>query len=95
MPLPLGTAARVPLDGLRAAVVGSGLIARKKVDLVATCDLDREAARDADRQFDVPSVFAEVDIVDVCTPPATHAAIVGRALKSGSHVLVEKPMGSR
>ena len=34
----------------------------------------------------------EVDIVAVCSPPATHREIAVKALKAGKHVLLEKPM---
>jgi predicted dehydrogenase/nucleoside-diphosphate-sugar epimerase len=34
---------------------------------------------------------AAVDVVHVCTPPATHRAIAGQALQAGAHVYVEKP----
>ncbi|WP_205472192.1 Gfo/Idh/MocA family protein [Nocardioides sp. SYSU D00038] len=33
-----------------------------------------------------------VDVVDVCTPPATHADAVVAALAAGRHVLCEKPV---
>ena len=32
------------------------------------------------------------DVVVICTPPATHRALVIEALEHGAHVLVEKPM---
>jgi len=31
------------------------------------------------------------DVIDICTPGATHAALVETALNAGCHVLVEKP----
>lgn len=33
----------------------------------------------------------EIDIVDICTPPKTHAALAIKAAESGRHILVEKP----
>jgi predicted dehydrogenase len=33
-----------------------------------------------------------VDVVAVCTPPATHAELAVAALQAGKHVLVEKPL---
>lgn len=41
---------------------------------------------------DYTRALDEVDIVSVCTPPATHAEIAVRALEAGCHVLLEKPM---
>jgi predicted dehydrogenase len=34
-----------------------------------------------------------VDVVDVCTPTATHAAVAMAAIAAGRHVLCEKPLG--
>jgi len=34
----------------------------------------------------------EIDFIDICTPPAFHAAIADMALKHGLHVLCEKPL---
>ena len=37
----------------------------------------------------------ELDFVDICTPPATHAALIKRALATNLHVLCEKPLVTR
>jgi predicted dehydrogenase len=34
----------------------------------------------------------KVDVVDICTPPQTHATLVTQAMEAGHHVLVEKPL---
>ncbi|MFA5975419.1 MAG: Gfo/Idh/MocA family oxidoreductase [Elusimicrobiota bacterium] len=34
----------------------------------------------------------KLDFVDICTPPASHAALAQRALENGCHVLCEKPL---
>jgi Predicted dehydrogenases and related proteins len=36
----------------------------------------------------------DIDLVDVCTPPFAHAEISINALKSGHHVVCEKPMAA-
>src|SRR6516165_8169944 len=33
----------------------------------------------------------EVDVVDICTPPALHAAMIVEAVRAGKHVICEKP----
>jgi len=34
----------------------------------------------------------KLDLVDICTPPQTHAQLIMQAMDKGCHVLVEKPM---
>lgn len=36
----------------------------------------------------------DIDLVDVCTPPYVHASISVNALRSGKHVVCEKPMAA-
>jgi predicted dehydrogenase len=36
-----------------------------------------------------------IDFVDICTPPGSHAGLIGRALAAGLHVLCEKPLVTR
>ncbi len=45
----------------------------------------------------IDSLFAgeTLDFVDICTPPGGHAALIGRALDAGLHVLCEKPLVTR
>src|SRR6516225_1062879 len=33
----------------------------------------------------------EIDVVDICTPPALHAAMIVAAVEAGKHVICEKP----
>jgi len=97
---------------LKAAIIGSGLIAklkhipafhkyRDKVHLAALCDVNIEAARQAASTSGIPTAYADVaemlakekpDIVDICTPPKTHAKLAIQVMQAGSHVLIEKPM---
>ena len=74
---------------------------RDKVHLAAICDVNLEAARKAAAAAGVPSAYADVgemlakekpDLVDICTPPKTHAQISIQVIQAGSHVLIEKPM---
>jgi predicted dehydrogenase len=37
----------------------------------------------------------QLDFVDICAPPGSHADLIGRALDAGLHVLTEKPLVTR
>jgi len=72
-----------------------------KARVVAVCDVNATQAEQVARQFGVPHVHTDLgrmiaaeklDILDICTPPRTHAALALDALRSGLHVLIEKPM---
>ena len=100
------------MSKLKAAIVGAGLIAgkkhipaflrhKKKVELVALCDLNEEGARRLAAQFGVPRVYSDIGemiekekpgLVDICTPPQTHVKLAIAAMDRGCHVLIEKPM---
>ena len=70
-------------------------------EATAVCDTNLDQAKEVARRFNVPNVYTDldsmlksgqVDIVDICTPPRTHAPIAVKALRGGTHVLIEKPM---
>jgi predicted dehydrogenase len=42
-----------------------------------------------------PDLLEQVDIVDICTPTATHKSMVLEAARDGKHVLCEKPVALR
>ena len=69
--------------------------------LVAIADPLIERAREFAAEFGIPNVYgsheeliarADVDLVDVCTPSATHFELSWAALEAGKHVLCEKPV---
>jgi predicted dehydrogenase len=73
----------------------------KKVELVGLSDLNRAMALKVGTQFNVKSIYSDVaemiakekpDVVDICTPPATHARLALLAMEHGCHMLIEKPM---
>ena len=74
------------------------------VDVRSVCDNDRvqlEKVVDRygiDRATDTFSdILADdsIDVVDICTPHDSHAALAFKAIAAGKHVLVEKPIASR
>ena len=100
------------MEGIRAGIIGCGGIANGKhlpaikeaggIEVVAFCDLIRERAEKAAREYggEDAQVFTDyhdllalnLDAVYVCTPNRSHSAITVDALHSGKHVLCEKPM---
>jgi predicted dehydrogenase len=88
------------------AIVGCGLIGRKRAaalkpgQLRYACDLDAGRAADLARQY--PPATAIIDYTEALADPAVHAVIVATlnaalapvalaAVRAGKHVLVEKP----
>lgn len=70
-------------------------------EVVAICDIDPAALARAEANFripvlvdDVEKIYAmdELDAVSVCTPNYLHSPMAVAAMKSGKHVLSEKPM---
>jgi predicted dehydrogenase len=75
----------------------------KDVEIVAICDNRTEIAKFAASKYVVKNVYNDIDemllkekpdIVNICTPPSTHAILAIKAMNAGSHVLVEKPMAT-
>ena len=73
------------------------------VDVVALCDQNVRLAKEVASRFEIKNVFADLedmltkeklDLVDICTPPRTHASLSIQAMEAGCHVLVEKPMAT-
>lgn len=99
------------MNGLRVAVIGAGHIAAAHLAAwrrAPACrvegifDVAPELAARRAHRYGVPRVLADLDeaiaaaeVIDVCTPPRTHAEIVERAAEAGRHLLVEKPIVTR
>jgi predicted dehydrogenase len=73
------------------------------MQLLALCERDAQRGVAFSQRFpgvpvreELDHVLADpdVDAVIVATPPATHHALVKRALEAGKHVLVEKPLAT-
>ncbi len=72
----------------------------KGAEIVAICDRDQAllaevggSLKAVGRYDDFSQMLSreKLDMVDICTPPQTHAALSIEAAKAGCHVLVEKP----
>ena len=72
-----------------------------RCELVAIADPVVERAKAFAEKFGIPNVYDshaaliardDIDLVDVCTPSATHFELSWAALEAGKHVLCEKPV---
>lgn len=71
------------------------------IEISAVCDMNKEFAMQTANSLkthyylSLEDMLASeyLDIVDICTPPRTHAKLSIQAMEAGCHVLVEKPMG--
>ncbi len=87
--------------GTIAAFHLPAVLKHKNVSSVSVTDLDLQRANTTASQFKVGNVYTDLDVmlkeyqpdvVHILTPPATHTKLALRTIKSGAHVLVEKPM---
>jgi UDP-N-acetylglucosamine 3-dehydrogenase len=68
--------------------------------LISVVDMNENTAREIGERYGVEWLMeaekafesSEIDAVSICTPTVTHAELALRAIQSGKHVLVEKPM---
>jgi predicted dehydrogenase len=51
----------------------------------------KHGIRDAHRDFRALVADKDIDVIDICTPPALHASMIVAAVESGKHVVCEKP----
>ena len=73
----------------------------EKFRLLAICDLDRERLAALGDEFEVPRRtvsfdeilgMADIDVVDICTPPTLHVPQTRAAIAAEKHVICEKPL---
>jgi len=72
-----------------------------RVELVAATDVDPDRLADFCQTHSIPDAYAttaemlagkHLDLVHICTPPGTHAALAVEALEAGASVFCEKPL---
>jgi len=97
---------RVAIIGVGAIALESHLPTYRRlkhVEIVALCDQRIQIARQVASDFGIKKVYhdagemlskEQLDFVDICTSPRSHAPISIQAMEAGCHVLVEKPMAS-
>lgn len=96
------------MNNIRFGLVGCGRIAQRHAEhinnkglLTAVCDIDKAKADALAQKYNARAYYAiddmlaaekEMDVVSICSPNGLHAQHAIHALKSGFHVLCEKPM---
>lgn len=86
--------ARMHLDNYRK--LPPGLVEIRGVASL-TLDSAKAFARDADVGFATDDLDAllqrpDIDVIDICTPPASHHEIAIKAAEAGKHIIMEKPL---
>ena len=92
----------------RIAIVGLGIgtmhlkywrVLSDRFQVVAVVDPNEERVAQARADgplealgFEEMLARPDIDIVDICTPPALHGQMIEAALKAGKHVVCEKPL---
>lgn len=79
------------------------LSAHGRARMIAVADLDLARARSMQARFGLDAAVAnhrellmrsDIDVVSICTPPATHAEILLDSVRAKKHVLCEKPIAT-
>src|SRR5690606_8177149 len=69
------------------------------IEIRGVCSLTQESAEAFARDMEVPFVTTEldkllaledIDVIDICTPPASHHEIAIKAAEAGKHIIMEK-----
>jgi predicted dehydrogenase len=83
------------------AAVHLPVLSRLGVTLAAICDIDEDRARSVAKRYCIQRVYTSfvdmleaeaLDVVDILTPPNTHADLAEQALQNDCHCLIEKPL---
>jgi len=75
----------------------------KNVEIIAICDISEERAERCAKIWKIPKVYTNFEeilenitdenaVIDICTPPSTHASLSVKAMEAGFNVMLEKPM---
>jgi 2-alkyl-3-oxoalkanoate reductase len=99
------------MTSLNVGIVGCGLISEAHIKawrrtagftVKGVLDLDAASAKTRAEQFEIGTIYdrldqliGDCDVVDVCTPPQSHATIAEQAIAGGRHLVMEKPVVTR
>jgi len=92
----------------KVGIVGCGVISvahlrgwarAKNAEVVGVFDLNRSLAEKRAQEFGIGRIHESLeeliescDVVDICTPPQSHAKIVCQVIEAKRHLIVEKPL---
>lgn len=71
------------------------------IEVLSVCDKDENKLQKMAKNFKVKKAYTqlgemlkkeELNLIDICTPPDTHAVLAIQAMESGVNCIVEKPM---
>ena len=93
---------------MKGAIIGAGFAGNVHAEAMRACGveisaiicLEEQQAKDFAEKWAIPiygvdvdlALQSEIDVVHICTPPTTHGELIKRVLKSGKHVVCEKPL---
>jgi len=72
-----------------------------RVNVVAVCDVNEKRVKSVAKSWKIPRFYTDFTellekedgaIIDICTPPSTHAYLSIKAMSEGHSVVLEKPM---
>ncbi|NJD04423.1 MAG: Gfo/Idh/MocA family oxidoreductase [Ruminiclostridium sp.] len=95
---------------MRILIAGTGSIGRRHIEVIhkveehriILCDTDEKSLKESAEKFGIDEYYTDfdkaveknIDGVIICTPNNFHASMTIKALDTGCHVLVEKPIAS-
>ena len=98
---PLGIGIVGARFGARMHLANYAKLPREAVTVNGLCSRTRETAEALARENQVPFVAdnfdallarVDIDVVDICVPPALHHEFAIRAANAGKHIIMEKPL---
>ncbi|MCB0849225.1 MAG: Gfo/Idh/MocA family oxidoreductase [Bacteroidetes bacterium] len=94
---------------LKIGVIGAGHLGKIHIrllkeipafELIGFFDTDKETAEKVSAEFNVPYIsdttelIRRVDVIDIVTPTLSHFEYAVKALNSGKHIFIEKPISN-
>ncbi|RLG32636.1 hypothetical protein DRN97_06915 [Methanosarcinales archaeon] len=100
----MGDTMKVGIVGCGKVAKGYHIPALLKIEgvkIAAVCDMSEAEAKRTANMFNIDRSYTDLsdmlkredlEMLDICTPPQTHASLSIQAMEEGCHVLIEKPL---